>query len=266
MTRYALIDGDEVAHVACRANSVVIDWGDGEVPEADTGVAIRAARDMIESCVKATKSDKVIVCLSPRDRANFRKQVLPTYKGTRGADKPAAFWDVISMMEDDYKTRIFPWLEADDVMGILGTEPGVDTVVISQDKDMATLPVLWFNPRKQLLRKVTEADANRAWMMQTLTGDAVDEYKGCPKVGPVGADKAVAIGASLAKQWRAVVAEFVRAGLTERHALQQARCARILRREDYNRDTGEITLWDPRKPLIVDPRKWGSQPAVTAAT
>lgn len=264
MTRYALIDGDEVAHVASRVNHASIDWGDGEGVSVDTNAAIRAARDFVKCNMEATKSDKVIICLSPRDRNNFRKKVLPTYKGGRSSEKPEAFWQIIEMFEAEYKTRCFPWLEADDVMGILGTAPGVDTVVVSQDKDMATLPVLWYNPRKQAMRRISEADADRAWFIQTLTGDAVDEYKGCPKVGPVNAAKIV--DSTPTDMWAAVVLAFKRAGLTERHALQQARCARILRQDDYNRETGEIRLWDPKKPLIVNPKKWESAPAAPAVS
>jgi DNA polymerase-1 len=36
-------------------------------------------------------------------------------------------------------------------------------------------------------------------------------------------------------------------GYTKTEALQQARCARILRYGDYNKKTGVVKLWQPRK-------------------
>ena len=50
---------------------------------------------------------------------------------------------------------------------------------------------------------------------------------------------------SLRDMWSAVVSTFEAKGLTHADALLQARLARILRREDYDRETGEITLWTP---------------------
>ena len=87
---------------------------------------------------------------------------------------------------------------------------------------------------------------------QVLTGDAVDNYKGCPKVGPVKAQQ-ILHKASLnitdltlrnVAIWEAIVATFEKAGLTEDDALIQARCARILRYEDLDLK-GNIILWTP---------------------
>jgi len=81
------------------------------------------------------------------------------------------------------------------VMGILATKPGnrekyPSLIVISQDKDMKTLPATVWNGKD--LVTYTEAEADYWHMYQTLVGDAADGYKGCPKVGPVKAEKLLA--------------------------------------------------------------------------
>ena len=83
--------------------------------------------------------------------------------------------------------------------------------------------------------------------MQVLTGDATDGYPGLPGLGPVGAEK-VLLGRDLLdelKCWEAIVAAYVKKGLTEADALVQARMARILRAEDYSAYKG-VKLWEPK--------------------
>jgi DNA polymerase-1 len=77
-------------------------------------------------------------------------------------------------------------------MGILATSPMPKTqrIIISQDKDMQTIPTqVW---RKGDLVTVTEAEADYYHMFQTLIGDITDGYKGCPGIGKVKAEKLLA--------------------------------------------------------------------------
>jgi DNA polymerase-1 len=77
--------------------------------------------------------------------------------------------------------------------------------------------------------------------MQTLTGDRVDGYPGCPGIGPARAEKIVDGG------WDAVVDTYAKAGLNESVALVQARMAYILRKGDYIKSSSRVRLWTPRK-------------------
>jgi hypothetical protein len=47
------------------------------------------------------------------------------------------------------------------------------------------------------------------------------------------------------EMWAAVVAAFGKKGLDQRYAIQQARCARILRPGEYDLDTHTVRLWEP---------------------
>jgi DNA polymerase-1 len=134
-------------------------------------------------------------------------------------------------------------------MGLMltGTMAG-KSVAVSLDKDLATVPGLHCNPAKGSVRAVTEAAADRLWMTQTLTGDAVDGYGGAPGIGPAKAAKALLGRGSLDALWRAVVETYRKVGLTEDDALTTARLARILRTGDYDKETEEVLLWHPTTP------------------
>ena len=45
--------------------------------------------------------------------------------------------------------------------------------------------------------------------------------------------------------WATVLAAYDKAGLGEQEALVQARCARILRKSDWNSRKKEVILWTP---------------------
>jgi DNA polymerase-1 len=133
-------------------------------------------------------------------------------------------------------------LEADDYMGILATRPGApETIIVSDDKDMLTIPGKLF--RLGRLSTIDDNEARRYWMAQTLMGDPADGYKGCPGIGPARADKVLS---KSGEQWENVKREFLKAGMTEDYAILQARLARILRYEDWDAATKTPILWTPK--------------------
>jgi DNA polymerase-1 len=130
-------------------------------------------------------------------------------------------------------------------MGVLATMPmKAQRIIVSQDKDMQTIPTqVW---RQGDLVSVTELEADYFHMFQTLTGDITDGYKGCPGIGKVKAEKL--LNAAMEKDenmWGPVVAAYEKAGLTEDDALRQARLARILRFSDWDNVNKKPILWCP---------------------
>lgn len=187
------------------------------------------------------------------DRASFRYGIWPSYKANRKAyRKPAGYRELVAWVEAVAPTRGWevarlPDVEGDDVMGIL-CEPG--DVICSWDKDMMTIPGIHY--RREEVIEVDRAAADRAFYMQVLTGDAADNYPGCPGYGPVTAEKLVSKWSSEIDLWRAVVNAYVLKAPgcgnredAERYALQQARCARILRAGEYDREANTPRLWNP---------------------
>jgi DNA polymerase-1 len=139
-----------------------------------------------------------------------------------------------------------PDVEGDDVLGIL-CEPG--DVICSWDKDMLTIPGLHF--RREEVVEVDQLAADRAFYTQVLTGDAADNYPGCPGYGPVTAERLLSGWTTDVDFWREVVNAYTlksKAGTreaAEKLALQQARCARILRAGEYDLATNTPRLWNP---------------------
>jgi len=242
-----LIDGDEYLFRACIANELDIRWDDNNhVLQANEEACWTDFAGSIDKLANKFNTQDIRVCFSGTyDTPNFRLAIDPTYKASRQEKrKPLCYAALRKEAEDTYSTTAVPGLEADDVMGILATDPGRDCVIVSQDKDMKTIPTrIWTG--KELL-SITEEEADFWHMYQTLTGDAVDGFKGCPGVGPVGAEKLLARAmADEADMWPFVVKAFEKAKLTEEDALTQARLARILRWDDWDKTKKEPILWTP---------------------
>ena len=83
--------------------------------------------------------------------------------------------------------------------------------------------------------------------MQTLCGDASDNYSGCPSIGPKTAEKILADCETSADLWDATLATFKKKKLSEEVALIQAQVARICRASEYNFETKEVRKWTPYK-------------------
>jgi hypothetical protein len=267
-----LIDADLMAYMAAAGNQRDYDWGDGVTSTvSDLEPAKERLRSQIDEWMAACKADCFTICLSD-DFNNFRKGIDPTYKSNRGTTERPELLYVLK----DWLAASFPfdrrhYLEADDVMGILSTEPHDEKrIIVSQDKDMITIPGWLYRPFDEtpVLRLVSVEEAERFHLFQTVTGDAVDFYPGCPGAGPAAATRALddregvvshvhtfTRGPRKGEQetrwgpmvyptvWQAIVSLYQKAGLTERHAIVQARLARILRNEDF--DGSRAILWNP---------------------
>jgi DNA polymerase-1 len=213
-----------------------------------TMVNLADARDSFISQTEVIVSDTdgipdYRLCLS--DVVNWRKTILPTYKSNRKTKKPLGFHEFKQWVLERYADKIItkPTLEADDVIGILATKPGNDCLIWSLDKDLKTIPGHHWN--KDGVITITEAEADWWHMRQTLTGDTVDGYPGCPGVGPVKAGQILNFKDGELTVWQRIVKAYEKAGLTEADALTQARVARICRWTDWNQDKQEVVLWTP---------------------
>jgi 5'-3' exonuclease len=252
MSRTLLVDADIVAYKFSAATEQVFFFdGKDAAPcvDSDLGAALVATDEYLDALADDLKATQIIVCLT--DDANFRHTVWPNYKGNRkGLRKPENLAAVKEHFSAKYKTYQRPGLEADDCMGILATHPTLvpgERIIVSEDKDMQTIPGLLFNPAKDSKpRKITRLDADRFHLWQTICGDQSDGYPGAKGVGPKSPEAlAVLESQSVAEAWQHVKAAYARVGLTEADAVTQARLARILRATDWDFQRKLPRLWIP---------------------
>ena len=259
MKTVIIIDADTIAVQAGAAVQVAIKWSDDIYSMyADGNEAWVQVQEYIEDLQLSIASllgdpidtTTIVLAFSDPKRKYFRHKILPTYKANRQKrEGPMLVGYLKKKMAEKYKTYVIKNLEADDILGILATNQDLipeDSIMISVDKDLQTVPGKHYNPNQPdsgiIYINPFVADVNH--LRQTLVGDTTDGYKGCPGIGPVGAEK-IDIRGLPEKAWSNVVAAYKKAGLTEDDALIQARMARILRSENYSFRTKEITQWIP---------------------
>ena len=243
--RILLIDADVVAYKNSAKMERATEWEPGFWTWHCDEDAVKQAIDQeIETLVESLEADSFKLCLTDSD-GNFRKDILPSYKSNRaGTKKPLVLKSIREWLIAERDAYLKPTLEGDDVLGILSTWPGLrgEKVIVSIDKDMKTIPGLYYRDRESGIVEITEEEADYWHLYQTLTGDTTDGYAGCPGVGPKKAEAILTDDPS----WGAVVAAYEKAGLSEADALQQARVARILRASDYDFKKKEPRLWQPK--------------------
>lgn len=238
-----LIDGDLYLYRACAAAEEEIDWGDDIWSlSTDLKQAKYVFQRTLDDICETMETGHFVICLSDKD--NFRKELDDTYKGGRKkVRKPVGYAEMVRWVTETYKWYREPLLEADDVIGILGSAPGHNTIMVSDDKDMKTVPGKLFRPQSGEFHNINKASADHWFYTQTLVGDVTDGYTGCPSVGMKTAEKLLQRDPS----WNTVVQAYAKQKLPESYALTQARLARILRYEDWDVERSAIKLWEPTR-------------------
>lgn len=239
-----LLDGDIIVYRTCAAAETLADWGDSMSLTVD----LKGIRDKITAAVEGlredTKTDRVLFVLN--GSGNFRTKLFPMYKSNRAMmRRPLA----LAVIREWAMEATRPWqsasydgIETDDTLGILATRLGPGKhVLASSDKDFLTVPCTLY--RDGTMTEVSQADADRRHLVQTLTGDTADGYPGCPGMGDVKAQKLLD-GLAGREAWAAVVSAFLSKGLTEEHALTQARLAFILRASHWDGEAKKPVLWE----------------------
>ena len=232
-----LIDCDYIVYKCCAAAETELDFGDDViVVTSKFSDAYKCVQRDIEKIKREFPfyEEMILFFTSPN---NFRKKILPEYKGHRNRKKPCGFKRVINQLKKDYKVIVKDTLEADDTMGIYATKyPG--NIIVSPDKDMKQIPGKLYNFDETV--DITPEEGARWHLIQTMSGDNTDGYSGVPGIGIKRAEK---IFSEKGYTWQAVVETFEEKGMTEADALINARLARILTINDYDEAKKEPILW-----------------------
>ena len=242
-TMIAAIDADIVCYKAAFGAITEVDWDDGEGSKkyVDLDQAIANVNDIIWEWTKQLSIKGILMCFS--SPVSFRKAIFTEYKANRkDQEKPENLDKVIEYVKEKYDHLTYYGLEADDTIGILMSQPDSLYIGVSIDKDFATIPGQWLDPLGfEGLISTSFAAATRAFMIQAMTGDSTDNYKGIPGIGLKKAEKI--LEGVTEDHWSVILDAFIAKGLTYDDMLIQARMAFILRHEYFDDMTGEIWLW-----------------------
>jgi len=250
-TKVLLVDGDYFVYLTCYSCADTNPFtGEPVIPPVDE--LIGTFNNTVEYYRRETGIDKTVIALSCDRRVGFRRDLCDTYKANREATKaPQGIVNLRAALLESHGAVAWPAIEADDVLGILATEPVEDEerYVLSCDKDFLGVPCRYFRvlPNRKGL-EYHETDPERAFRFfseQVLKGDPVDGYHGLYGVGDVKAAKIIGDATDPVEVWDRVVKAYAKWGKTEEDAILTARLAHILQHGEYNKDTGEVTLWTP---------------------
>ena len=187
--------------------------------------------------------DKIMIAFSCSRDENFRRRWWNSYKAHRD-DKPDP--DCLAYAKELlytlYYSRKVPHLEADDIMG-LGASSG-KAIAVTIAKDLKGVPGWHWNPDKQDEPEyISEYEADKFFACQIVAGDSTDGIPGLPGKGPKYFEKEI-LRFDHEDWFQEILWAYEEFGLDKDYFLSQARCVRILRNGDYDKDTGEITPWN----------------------
>jgi len=234
----------------------------------------------VEKIMENTGSDSYEIFLS--GSTNFRTEIAVTnvYKGQRHADKPIHWPTVGEILRERYDAYTVHGAEADDVLSIFARQDPENVVIASRDKDLRIVPCWhysWKCGESQPEIPVHKVDLMgwvearpypsggyklvgcglRFFYGQVLCGDSVDNYKGCPNVGPKAAVKALVGCNNEVELYEATLRLFVtKLGPEEGSRLltENARLAWLLDDAEVTYNANDIyvsprSLWQPPEAL-----------------
>lgn len=282
-----LLDGDVFAYVAASAAQQNVEYPeDGFIYRwsfKHEGEAV--LNGMLKELQQKFDAEEMLVYLTETTpmSPNWRSELLPDYKGNRDPqERPQLLAHLRGYLREKWGAASQPGLEADDLLGMRATSfvkygSGAPPIIVTKDKDLRSIPGRLHimgrydkNTGAPIVETVTESEALTWHMAQTLAGDRIDNYSGCPGIGMTRAlrileapvvlypeDGIVTRGPRKGERttkwmsrktkdvWACVVSHYVKEGLSEEDALRNARVAHILHCDDYDWRSGRVRLWEP---------------------
>jgi len=184
-TRISIIDGDTMVWVAAYGNR----------EQDGTADMLTGLDTFLTELLINTKADGYIGLIKGREPSH-RAKLFADYKGNRppapewlGKWKPA----IEEHLTTKWGFEFVNGVETDDavvsVAYILYEKYGHEPIICSVDKDFNQYPGWHYNPRTKELKDISAEEAYIFLATQLLTGDATDNIKGIPGVGPAKAQK-----------------------------------------------------------------------------
>lgn len=177
-----LIDGDIVTYRVAAVTE-----------KNDFGLCKWQADQLITRIIEDVNADDWNLYLTSGNN-NFRYSVYSEYKANRrDQPKPRHLEALREYLVLDWQAKLVDGYEADDAIGIASQDPYANSkcVVASIDKDLLQLPGQHYNFVNRTWIEITAEQGWKNFYTQLLVGDSIDNIKGCPGVGKVGANRAL---------------------------------------------------------------------------
>lgn len=224
---------------------------------------------------------------------NYRNDIAVTnpYKGQRTAAKPYHWRTVGEILQSDYGAIMVHGAEADDALSIFARRDPEHTIIGSRDKDLRIVPCFHYSWRcgeaqpeipVHFVEEMGWIEArpynSGGWKLvgeglkffygQVLVGDAIDNYKGCPRVGPVAAYEALVNCETEEEMYEAVLRLYTKKLGPEKGyelLLENAQLAWLLEKGEVKHDANSIhispiRLWLPPGARLPDDEQRGVLP------
>lgn len=135
-----------------------------------------------------TGSDNLIVYLTASAGYSFRHKIAKQkgYKANRKAARPVHYETVRKYLVGMHGATVCTACEADDELAIQAAKCRAEKiryVIATIDKDLDQIPGEHYDYRQHVSYYVDQADADRWFWIQALSGDATDNIPGCWKIG-----------------------------------------------------------------------------------
>lgn len=170
--RYGYIDGDLLAYPAAARLE----------KEHDIKVVQQYLDEHVLAVADMFNLDDWTIFLSTA--YNFRRDVYPAYKANREeSQRPKWLAPCKEFLYTNWRAKAQKPYEADDLLGIAITAQP-EALLISYDKDLNQIPGWHGDHRTGRIYYNDQVTADRCFLIQLVSGDAVDNCPGIYRVGP----------------------------------------------------------------------------------
>ena len=241
--KIALVDADTIAYATCS----VCEMGDDEVGYSiNLDFALSEAKVRIEDIRVATGCKDIELHFSTG--STFRHKLTSSYKANRATTRyPEGLRDLKGMLVKEFEGKLHSDFEADDYVVWAKKHNPEKFVLCAVDKDVLNaVEGRHFNyyqsVKYNIPMKWIVTDAKKAIQFpfyQCLMGDSADGIQGVKGCGPKTAEKIIGEMVDEVELWQEVVAQYKKAGMSEKEALLTMR---LVNMNQLSKDC-TIDLW-----------------------
>jgi len=147
-------------------------------------------------------------------KGNFRDQIAQVrpYKGNRvNMEKPVHYKAIRRYLQNRWMAEVVNGWEADDEVAMLAASYDYspsEVMIVSQDKDLRTVPGLLYNYRRNTYERITPREAEVNFYRQILVGDLTDNIVGCYRVGEAAANRLITPDMTSVEMYAVCVEQF----------------------------------------------------------